>query len=100
VNAEHAGSSEAPTSGRWTPGPDVIVRRTGDTAVIVDLRSNKIFELNPVAARVWDLLADTADEPTLLARIRDEFDVDPDQLHHDVHALLTTLQRENLIFRA
>jgi hypothetical protein len=100
VNAEHAGSSEAPTSGRWTPGPDVIVRRTGDTAVIVDLRTNKIFELNPVAARVWDLLVDTPDEPTLLARIRDEFDVDPDQLHHDVRALLTTLQRENLIFRA
>ena len=77
MNAEHAGSSEAPTSGRWTPGPDVIVRRTGDTAVIVDLRTNKIFELNPVAARVWDLLVDTADEPALLARIRDEFDVDP-----------------------
>jgi Coenzyme PQQ synthesis protein D (PqqD) len=100
VNAEHAGSSEAPLPGRWTPGPDVIVRRTGDTAVVVDLRTNKIFELDPVAARVWDLLLDTADEPTLLARIRDEFDVDPDQLHHDVQALLTTLQRENLIFRA
>ena len=100
MNAEHAGSSEVPTPGRWTPGPDVIVRRTGDTAVIVDLRTNKIFELNPVAARVWDLLLDTADEPTLLTRIREEFDVDPDQLHRDVLALLTTLQRENLISRA
>ena len=78
----------------------MIVRKTGDTAVIVDLRTNKIFELNPVAARVWDLLIDTIDEPTLLSRIRDEFDVDPDQLHRDVQALLTTLQRENLISRA
>lgn len=78
----------------------MIVRKTGDTAVIVDLRTNKIFELNPVAARVWDLLIDTIDEPTLLSRIREEFDVDPDQLHRDVQALLTTLQRENLISRA
>jgi hypothetical protein len=99
LNAEPAGSPE-PASGRWAPGPDVIVRKTGDTAVIVDLRTNKIFELNPVAARVWDLLIDTIDEPTLLSRIRDEFDVDPDQLHRDVQALLTTLQRENLISRA
>lgn len=82
------------------PGPDVIVRKTGDTAVIVDLRTNKIFELNAVAARVWDLLVDTIDEPTLLSRIRDEFDVEPDQLHRDVQALLNTLQRENLISRA
>jgi ATP-dependent protease HslVU (ClpYQ) peptidase subunit len=99
VNAEHAGSSK-PTPRRWAPGPDVIVRRTGDTAVIVDLRTNKIFELNAVASRVWDLLTETADEPTLLSRIRDEFDVDPDQLHRDVQELLADLQRENLISRA
>lgn len=99
MNAEHAGSSK-PTPGRWAPGPDVIVRRTGDTAVIVDLRTNKIFELNAVASRVWDLLTETADEPSLLARIRDEFDVDPDQLHRDLQALLADLQRENLISRA
>ena len=99
MNAEHAGSSK-PTPRRWAPGPDVIVRRTGDTAVIVDLRTNKIYELNAVASRVWDLLTETADEPTLLSRIRDEFDVDPDQLHRDVQELLADLQRENLISRA
>jgi len=68
--------------------------------VIVDLRTNKIYELNAVASRVWDLLTETADEPTLLSRIRDEFDVDPDQLHRDVQELLADLQRENLISRA
>lgn len=99
MNLEHAGASGQPR-GRWVTDPEVIVRQTGDTAVIVDLRTNKIFELNPVAARVWHLLADTADEPTLLSRLADEFDVDPDQLSRDVHALLATLQRENLISRA
>jgi hypothetical protein len=100
VNAQQTGSSDAPAPGRWAPGPDVIVRRTGDTAVIVDLRTNKIFELDPVAARVWDLLTESPDESTLLSRLTDEFDVDPDQLRHDVRALLTTLQEEHLIARA
>lgn len=98
MNADHA-SSQGPIAARWAVGADVIVRRTGDTAVIVDLRSNRIFELNPVAARVWELLADS-DEATLLARLSEEFEIDGDQLRRDVEALLSTLQRENLISRA
>lgn len=98
MNADSAGS-QGPFAARWAAGADVIVRRTGDTAVIVDLRTNRIFELNPVAARVWELLADS-DETTLLARLGEEFDVDGDQLRREVETLLTTLQRENLISRA
>jgi hypothetical protein len=98
VNADHAGSP-GPIAARWAPGADVIVRRTGDTAVIVDLRTNRIFELNPVAARVWELLAES-DEASLLARLTEEFDVSADQLRRDVESLLDSLQRENLISRA
>jgi Coenzyme PQQ synthesis protein D (PqqD) len=98
VNAERAGS-QGPIAARWAAGADVIVRRTGDTAVIVDLRTNRIFELNPVAARVWELLADS-DEATLLARLGEEFDVDGEQLRREVETLLSNLQRENLITRA
>lgn len=98
MNADHA-SSQGPIAARWAAGADVIVRRTGDTAVIVDLRTNRIFELNPVAARVWELLADS-DEATLLARLGEEFDIDGDQLRRDVETLLSTLQREKLISRA
>jgi hypothetical protein len=84
-------------SGRWVPGADVLVRRTGETAVIVDLTTNRIFELNPVGARVWELLASGADEASLLRQLGEEFEAGADELARDVHDLLAALQREKLI---
>ena len=99
MNLDQAGAAGA-SPGRWTVDPDIIVRRTGNTAVIVDLRTSKIFELNPVAVRVWDLLAEVGDESALVSRLAGEFDADAGELQRDVEALLARLQQEQLISRA
>lgn len=38
--------------------PHVLARTVGDETVILDLASGSYFGLDPVGARVWQLLAD------------------------------------------
>ena len=38
------------------PNPDVVSRRLGDDTVLVHLKTNRIFALNPTGARFWELL--------------------------------------------
>ena len=54
----------------------VVARRIGASGVLVNLRTNEIFELNDAAMRVWELLEDVADRATLGACLTGEFDVD------------------------
>ena len=77
--------------------PDVVARRVGDTAVLVHLGSNRIYELNDTGARIWELTADGG------ARLRawsidssDEFDVDRGQLASEVASIVDDLVREGL----
>ena len=39
-----------------TLGPEVISKRLGETSVLVDVRTTRIFELNRTGTRVWELL--------------------------------------------
>jgi hypothetical protein len=76
---------------------DVVCRRIGDTAVLVDMATNLIFELNATGYRVWELLGEGLDRPSLDERLAREFDVDRQQLDRDVTELLTRLRDERLI---
>jgi hypothetical protein len=79
------------------PRPDVVCRRIGSTAVLVDLATNEIFELNATGHRVWELLAAGLDRGAIDARLALEFDADPWQLRTDVTTLLARLRDERLI---
>lgn len=68
-----------------------------EEAVILDLKSGVYYGLNPVAARVWDLIQ----EPKTLQKIRDtileEYDVDLDRCERDLLTLLRELAARELI---
>jgi len=38
------------------PAPEVLARRLPGGAVLVHMRTNRIFELNETGARIWELL--------------------------------------------
>jgi hypothetical protein len=69
----------------------------GDEATVLHLDSWTYFGLNPVGARVWQLLR----EPRAVAEIRDalvaEYDVDADRCERDLLALLGDLLANQLI---
>jgi hypothetical protein len=54
---------------------DIVIRRVGEGGVLVDLRTNAIFELNDTGMRVWELVVEGLDLDGMAARLADEFDV-------------------------
>jgi hypothetical protein len=55
--------------------PDIVVRRVGDGGVLVDLRTNAIFELNDTGMRVWELIVEGLGLDAMAARLAEEFEV-------------------------
>ena len=71
--------------------------RVGDEAAILDLDSSVYFGLDPVGARIFELLA----EPTSLAAVLDkvvaEYTVDADTARADLLALVSDLLARKLV---
>jgi len=82
---------------RIVPAADVLSQTVVGESVLLDLRSEKYFGLNPVGTRVWELLQETGDVAELQARLLAEYDVAPEQLERDLHHLLERLVRAGLV---
>lgn len=82
---------------RFVASPDQISCDLGGEAAILHLKTAIYYGLDPVGARVWDLLR----TPRTLAEIRDailaEYDVEPDRCERDLRDLLEKLAAERLI---
>lgn len=75
----------------------VMARRVGEETVILDLSSGAYFGLDPVGARIWQLM----DEGKTLAKICDtlleEYDVTRETLERDVIELTEKLLEQKLV---
>jgi len=76
---------------------DVISRPFGDAAVLVDLTTNQIFELNRTGYRIWELLEDRLDRAAIADVLQREFNVDRGRLELEIDELLSELRREKLL---
>ena len=77
--------------------PHVMSRQVGDETVILDLASGMYFGLNPVGARVWQLLSSGSALADIVTTLVDEFDVAEDQLQKDVDTLINELVTRGLV---
>jgi hypothetical protein len=66
-------------------------------AVILQLQDGVYYGLNPVGARVWQLLKEPRTVGDIMSRILDEYDVDPSRCEQDLSALLLELSSKKLI---
>ena len=82
------------------PSPDVIGRRLDDRFVVVNLRTNHIYELNRTAAALWELLEAETDLSDLVPAIVERFDADPGDVQRDVDDTLRTLTDAGLVTAA
>jgi hypothetical protein len=83
----------------FRPQPDIVSRRLDDQTVLVNLRTNRIFELNRTGARLWELLGEGSSESQIVERLLAEFDVPQEELEREVRALIGSLLDEGLISR-
>ena len=66
---------------------EVMFQSVGDEAVLLDLASEQYFGLNPVGARIWDLLDGSATLAQVHATLCSEYDSDADRIGDDLLAL-------------
>lgn len=76
--------------------PNVVAQRVGEDVVLVQLQTNRIFELNATGGRVWDLLAAGEAPDSIVSMLVDEFEVDAASLRAELQAFLDTLRENGL----
>jgi hypothetical protein len=81
------------------PHPAVKMQMVSDGAVLLHMESEVYFGLNPVGARVWDLLPPECEElDELCRRLNDAYpEVDRETLEQDVSELLDQLEESDLV---
>jgi len=77
--------------------PQVMARKVGEETVILDLASGTYFGLNPVGARIWELLGEGKTLAQVCDTMLSEFEVSRDELERDIADLVQQLQVRQLI---
>lgn len=77
--------------------PGQLSAKLGDEAVIAAISRGQYYGLNPVAARVWQLIQTPIQLTELCDTITAEFDVTRERCEADLRALIDDLRKERLI---
>ena len=66
-------------------------------AAILDLKNGVYYGLDPVGARVWELIQEPTEVSCIISQLLDEYDVNEQECSQDVVALLSELLQRELI---
>ena len=78
-------------------GRDAVSNRLGDGGVVVNLRTNRIFELNATGMRAWELIGEGHTRVEIERRLEEEFDVEPARVRAELATLIADVAREGLV---
>jgi hypothetical protein len=82
---------------RYQKNPDMVSRLIGDEFILVPIRRNvadleSVFTLGGTGVRIWELIDGRLTVGELLARLADEFEVEPEQAEADLAEYLESLE--------
>jgi hypothetical protein len=76
---------------------EVMFQVINDETVILDLKSESYFGLDPTATRIWELLQENQDPSVILSLLESEYDADSQVLKQDLIEHLHSLREAGLI---
>lgn len=76
---------------------DVVARRLDDVVILINLKTNRIFELNVTGARIWELMSAGSSRADIDRTMLEEFDVQEPELSNSIESLAGWLAAEGLI---
>lgn len=76
---------------------EVLARQVGEETVMLDLAKGAYFGLDPVGARMWQLLAEGKTLAEVCDAIAEEYDAPRDAIERDLLALVDDLKAQGLI---
>jgi hypothetical protein len=80
-----------------TPNPDVVVEEIDDDVCLYRPDTDEVLVLNHTAADVWRLADGSLSTDELVATLARAYAVAPDQVHHDVEAVLENLRERGFL---
>jgi hypothetical protein len=84
-------------TGRVSAAEGVLVRELAGEAVLLDLKRETYFGLDPVGTRMWQALTTAETIQSAFEMLLSEYEVEPDVLRRDLEALIAMLRGEGLI---
>ena len=75
----------------------VMAREVGNETVILDLANGTYYGLDPVGARIWQLMADGQTLTQVCEIMLDEYEVTRENIERDVLALVQKLRERQLM---
>ena len=75
----------------------VLARKVGEETVILDLASGTYFGLDPVGARIWQLMNEGKTLAEVCVAMLEEYEVTRDDIERDVLKLAEELSAKQLI---
>ena len=75
----------------------VMAREVGDETIILDLANGTYYGLDPVGARIWQLMAEGQTLVQVCEVMLAEYEVTREDIEHDVLALVQTLLERQLV---
>ena len=79
------------------PSTEIRNINTQDGAVLLDIHQGLCFSMNPVAAKIWDMLRANHSVDYIADVIAEEFSVPREQVLGDVREFLAQLQNQHLL---
>lgn len=84
-------------SDRVSVAAQVMAREVGNETVILDLASGTYYGLDPVGARIWQLLADGNTLGQACDTMLLEFDATREVIERDLLVLVESLRERNMV---
>jgi Coenzyme PQQ synthesis protein D (PqqD) len=78
---------------RLRPNNNIVAQRAGAGILLIHLQTNRIYELNSTASRLWEVLSDGSPPAQMLV----EFDVAEAQFNRELAAFISLLVKEDLL---
>jgi len=79
------------------PAANVIFKAVGEELVLLDLERGIYYGLDPVGARMWQLLASGSSFDAVIETMLTEYDVAREQLQADLERLTKELRERGLL---
>jgi len=77
--------------------PEVMTRTVGEETVILDLATGTYFGLDPVGARIWELVGEGKSLGEVCEQMLEEYEVSREELEGDVLRLAEELAGRGLV---
>lgn len=91
------GGMSIPFDRRVSVPSRVLLQQVGEESVLLDLRSECYFGLDPVGTRMWAALTEASTIEAAFAELRGMYEVEPERLRGDLEKLVEKLVEQGLL---